>query len=75
MSVVVGELARPGALLAIDAVATAGSKPPAGKVDRTVVPGFEGGAGDHRGDGQQDGEGVRPGLIGGQGGLRREPRL
>ena len=38
LGVVVGELARPGALLAIDAVASAGSKPPAGRVDGRSSP-------------------------------------
>lgn len=38
LSVVVGELARPGALVAIDAVALSRSKPDPGRVERTIVP-------------------------------------
>ena len=41
-NVVVGELARPGALVAIDAVATTDAKPAPGRVERTVVPGLPG---------------------------------
>jgi enamine deaminase RidA (YjgF/YER057c/UK114 family) len=42
LSVVVGELARPGAVVAIDAVALTASRPPAGLVERPSVPGLSG---------------------------------
>lgn len=42
LSLVVGDLAVPGALVAADAVAVTGAKPPVGRVERTLVPNLAG---------------------------------